>query len=223
MSSLSVIRARLLASEEKLSYLWQLMAQPYSQLIQLLLDYIANHPDFPTWLDKFRLPDTLIKEFITTHQTKYLCQELPGRFRQSAVTLVKNIYKSWFAHKKSKLLSLQGKKRFLSMLKSDEQLLLESGYDLYTLTSHAQNLLQQVQLELEELWQQEGIKPEDEQSIFGKITNKLYELHDKTQSIPKRCVIAYLIKNGNQIRGRTRRQRSLPTTSHPKRNPNSTP
>ena len=199
MPSISVIRSRLIASENILCYLWQLMAQPYSELVKDLLEYIANHPDFPAWLQQFRLPDALIKDFVKTHKTQSPCKDLPGRFRDSAVILVKNIYASWFAIQKQKLLSLRGKKRFLSMLKSDEEILLESGADLYYITQQAQKLLKAIEDELETKWQLEGTKPLDEQAIFWQITNQLYDLHHQTKSLKKRCLIAYLIKNGNQI------------------------
>ncbi len=39
MSSLAVIRARLIAPEQVLRHFWILMAHPYSQLIQILLEY----------------------------------------------------------------------------------------------------------------------------------------------------------------------------------------
>lgn len=199
MPSISVIRSRLIASENILCYLWRLMAQPYSELVKDLLEYIANHPDFPVWLQQFRLPDALIKDFVKTHKTQSPCKDLPGRFRDSAVILVKNIYASWFAVQKQKLLSLQGKKRFLSMLKSDEEIQQQSGYDLYSITEQAQKLLLAIQDELETKWQLEGTKPLDEQAIFWQITNQLYDLYDQTKSLKKRCIISYLIKNRNQI------------------------
>ena len=49
------------------------------------------------------------------------------------------------------------------------------------------------------IWEKEGTKPLHEKDIFWKITNKLYDIHDRTQSLKKRCLIAYLIKNGNTI------------------------
>ncbi|MDJ0661037.1 MAG: type V CRISPR-associated protein Cas12k [Crocosphaera sp.] len=199
MKSISVIRARLLASEDTLCSLWQLMAHPYSELIATLLEYISNHPDFSTWLEQCRLPNTLIKDYVKTLKTESPYQDLPGRFRDSAVILVTTIYKSWFAVKKRKLFSLQGKKRFLAILKSDEELQQDSGYDLYTLTREAEKLLQDIQAQLEQQWQEEQTRPIDEEAIFWQVTNHLYSLYDQTKSVKKRSVIAYLIKNNHQL------------------------
>ncbi len=199
MKSISVIRARLLASEDTLCSLWQLMAHPYSELVKTLLEYISTHPDFSTWLKKCRLPDTLIKDYAKILKTESPYQDLPGRFRDSAVILVSAIYKSWFAIKKYKLLSLQGKKRFLALLKSDEELQKDSGYDIYTLTSEAEKLLRDTQEQLEQQWQEQQTRPIEEQAIFWQITNHLYYLYDQTKSVKKRSVIAYLIKNGHQL------------------------
>ena len=199
MSSLTAIRARLILPEDGLQYLWTLTAQPYSQLIGTILEYLANHPDFLKWSDEFKLPKQIIQDFVKPLKSQSPYQDLPGRFLDSAVTLVHNIYLSWFAQRKSKLYSLRGKKRFFALLKSDEDLQNQSGYDLYTLAKKAQELLEAVTKELEAIWAKEGTEPIDEQGIFWQITNKLYEIYDKTKSIKKRCLVAYLVKNGNNI------------------------
>jgi hypothetical protein len=199
MSSLTAIRARLVLSEDALQYLWILTAQPYSQLIGTILEYLANHPDFLKWSDEFKLPKQIIQDFVKPLKSQSPYQDLPGRFLDSAVTLVHNIYLSWFAQRKSKLYSLRGKKCFFALLKSDEDLQNESGYDLYTLAKKAQELLEEVTKELEAIWEKEGTKPIDEQGVFWKVTNKLYEIHDRTNSIKKRCLVAYIVKNGNNI------------------------
>lgn len=149
MSSLIVIRTKLIPPEDVLQSLWIMTAQPYSQLVQIILEYIANHADFSQWLENFKLPKNLIKDFVKPLKTQSPYQELPGRFRDSAITLVNNIYLSWFAQKKGKLYSLRGKKRFFTLLKSDEELQNESGYDLYTLGEKAKELLEEVIKDLE--------------------------------------------------------------------------
>lgn len=80
MSSFSVVQARLIAPEETRQYLWQLMAEPYSQLVKAHLDYLSSHPDFESWLSEFQIPASVINEFAKTCKTQSPYQDLPGRF-----------------------------------------------------------------------------------------------------------------------------------------------
>jgi hypothetical protein len=197
--SISVIQTRLVGSEESLRSIWLLMKDYYSEFVKTLLEYLSSHPDFNIWLDQCSFPDAILKDYAKTCQTISPYQSLPGRFRTSAVTLVKNTYLSWFAVKKRQLNSLKGKKRFFALFKSDEELQKDSGLDFYTITTKAEKLLLEVRQKLEKEWKKNKTIPLDDESMFWEITNNLYDLYERTKSNEIRCLIAYLIKNSNKI------------------------
>ncbi len=132
MTHITVVQCRLIAPEGTLQHIWAMMAQQQTPLINERLHNINTHPDINTWLTANQLPSKLVETLAQPLKTQPPYQELPGRFITSAITLVKEMYASWFAVQTQKRLSLDGKKRFLSLLQSDEQLLQDSQTDFDT-------------------------------------------------------------------------------------------
>ena len=63
--SVKTIECRIVAKPESLQYLWELMTQKNTPLINELLAQVPNHPDFEEWLQKGTLPEKAIKELCT--------------------------------------------------------------------------------------------------------------------------------------------------------------
>ena len=91
---------------------------------------------------------------------------MPGRFSNSAETLVKEIYKSWFAVQRKKRNSLWGKQRWLAMLKSEQELLEQTGLSLPELQAEAQKILIQEQKKFDKLKQDKNSQAEIPKDLF---------------------------------------------------------
>ncbi len=108
MSHITVVQCRLIAPESTLQRIWTMMTQQQTPLINQLLHHLNTHPDINTWLTANQLPSKLVETLAQELKTQPLYQELPGRFITSAITLVKEMYASWFAVQTQKRLSLDG-------------------------------------------------------------------------------------------------------------------
>ena len=193
MTHITVVQCRLIAPESTLKHIWTMMAQQQTPLVNQLLHHISTHPDINTWLTANQLPSKLVETLAQQLKTQPLYQELPGRFITSAITLVKEMYASWFAVQTQKRLSLDGKKRFLSLLKSDEQLMQDSQTDFQTLCHKAEQLLKRTQnkLKLED--------HQNSQKAHWSLINALYTAHNNTKTPRSRAAFAFLIKNKGQV------------------------
>ena len=205
------VQCRLQAKEETLRYLWQLMVEKNTLLVNEILEAIRINPELEQWLDQGSIPATAIKLIVKNlkHQPKF--QGMPGRFSDSAENLVKQIYKSWFTIQRKKRRRLFGKKRWLSMLKSEQELLNETGLALPQLQSEAEKVLEQEREKLAKLLrkQKQYTKNKLEKSLFSylfdtyeKLTDnyeKEQKPHLKTKKLIKLCALVYLLKNQCQI------------------------
>ena len=189
MTHITVVQCRLIAPEITLEHIWTMMAQQQTPLINQLLHHVNTHPDINTWVTANQLPSKIVETLAQQLKTQPLYQELSGRFITSAITLVKEMYASWFAIQLQKRLSLDGKKRFLSLLQSDEQLMQESQTDFQTLCSKAEQLLKRTQNKL---------KPEEPQN-HSSLINAIYTAHSQAKSPLSRAAFALLIKNSGQV------------------------
>jgi IS605 OrfB family transposase len=124
-------------------------------------------------------------------------QDMPGRFANAAENLVKYIYKSWFALQEKRRFRLQRKQHWLSMLRSDLELELESGCSLETLRTQATKILTKKKAELE---RNQKEKPDQAPKDNSKaLFNSLFQAYDKAKAPLRRCAIAYLLKNNCQV------------------------
>lgn len=78
--SIITIQCRLVADEETLRCLWELMAQKNTPLIQELLEQLGKHPNFETWLQKSMVPQVEIKRLCDSLKTQERFADQPGRF-----------------------------------------------------------------------------------------------------------------------------------------------
>lgn len=131
------IQCRLVANVTTRQKLWELMADKNTPLINKLLLQIAQHPNFETWRQKSNCPTGIVKELCEPLRTDPRFIGQPGRFYTSAIALVNYIYKSWFALMKRSQYRLEGKVRWLEMLKSDAELVEASGVTIDNLRERA--------------------------------------------------------------------------------------
>jgi hypothetical protein len=106
------IQCSLIAKEETLRYLWNLMMEQNTLLVTETLEHIRTHPQLDLWLAQGYIPAETIKKIVIELKQQPKFRGMPGRFSTSAETLVQEIYKSWFAVQRKKRNSLLGKKRW---------------------------------------------------------------------------------------------------------------
>jgi hypothetical protein len=121
------IQCRLVASEPTRQHLWKLMADANTPLINELLKQVGQHPDFEAWRHKGKLPAGIVKQLCQPLRTDPRFIGQPGRFYMSAIAVVDYIYKAWLALQKRLQYQLEGKMRWLEMLKSDADTKLRSN------------------------------------------------------------------------------------------------
>lgn len=197
------IQCRLVASEPTRHQLWKLMADLNTPLINELLVQVAQHPEFETWRQKGKHPAKIVKELCEPLKTDPRFIGQPGRFYTSAIATVNYIYKSWFALMKRSQSQLEGKMRWLEMLKSDTELVEVSGVTLESLRTKAAEILAQfapqpdtVEAQPAKGKKRKKIKKSDAESS---ISNSLFEAYLDTEDNLTRCGISYLLKNSCKI------------------------
>jgi len=205
------IQCRLVASEPSRHQLWKLMAQLNTPLINELLVQVAQHPEFETWRQKGKHPTGIVKELCQPLKTDPRFIGQPGRFYTSAIATVNYIYKSWFALMKRSQSQLEGKMRWLEMLKSDTELVEASGVTLESLRTKAAEILNQFapQTDTVEAQPAKGNKRKKTKKSDGdcaertlrerSISQILFDAYHDTEEILIRCAIGYLLKNGCKI------------------------
>lgn len=135
------IQCRLVANTTTYEAFWKLMAEGNTPLINELLHQICQHPDFPTWREKGKIPGGLIKQLCNSLKTDPRFQDQPGRFYMSAIALVERICKSWLKRQQRLDFQLKAKQRWLNQLKTDEQLIEESQCSLEQIRTKASEIL----------------------------------------------------------------------------------
>lgn len=192
--SVITIQCRLVAEEDSLRSLWELMADKNTPLINELLVQVGKHPEFEIWLKKGRIPTQLLKTLVNSLKTQERFAGQPGRFYSSAIALVDYVYKSWFALQKRRKSQIEGKEYWLTILKSDLQLEQESQNNLSTIRTRANEILTRF-----------TSQPEHNRNRKSNNTQKsslfqvLLSIYKETQDPLTRCALAYLLKNNCQI------------------------
>lgn len=207
--SIITIQCRLIASQESLRNLWELMTQKNTPLVNELLEQLGKHPDFQTWLEKGILPESTIKNLCNSLKKEPHFADQPGRFYTSAISLVDDIYKSWLALQKQRQRTIEGKERWLQILKSDNELEQDSNSSLEAIRVQAAKILKKVSAQLAKPQQQDRktkkvkkAKKQDNEKASPNKFNKLMEAYKRAKNPLSRCAIAYLLKNNCQLSDR---------------------
>lgn len=198
------IQCRLVASESSRHQLWKLMAELNTPLINELLRQVSQHPEFETWRQKGKHPTSVVKELCEPLKTDPRFIGQPARFYTSATTLVNYIYKSWFALMKRSQYQLEGKTLWLEMLRSDTELVENSGVSLDVLRAKAREILAPfAPLNTSETQSTNGKKAKkrkkSQSSVSDTLSKNLFESYRNTEDNLTRCAISYLLKNGCKI------------------------
>jgi hypothetical protein len=82
--SQKTIQCQLFADEPARKYLWQLMSDRNTPLINELLRLVALHPDFLTWRSKGKLPTAEVTKLAKTLKTDPRFSGQPAKFHISA-------------------------------------------------------------------------------------------------------------------------------------------
>lgn len=201
--SFITIQCRLVAPEETLRHLWELMEKKNTPLINELLEQLGKHPDFETWMQKGKLPTGVVDTLCRSLKTNPCFAGQPGRFYYSASTLVDYMYNSYLALQQKRQRQIEGKERWLSILKSDGELEQESGCSLEVIRAKASQILTQVATQSDSKQNQppkrkktkKGNANEPPSTVF----NQLFDSYGKTKDSLRRCALAYLLKNDCQV------------------------
>ncbi|NMF64702.1 hypothetical protein DP113_03290 [Brasilonema octagenarum UFV-E1] len=200
------IQCRLVASESTRQQLWKLMAEKNTPLINELLLNVPQHQDFETWRQKGKHPTGIVKELCQPLKTDPRFISQPARFYASAIATVNYIYFSWLALMKRLQYKLEGKTRWLEMLRSDEQLVEASGVTLDSLRIKANEILAQLspQSALVEAKEKKGNTVKKTRKSQNSDNNRslsatLFQAYRDTEDILTRCAISYLLKNGCKV------------------------
>jgi len=199
--SVITIQCRLVAEEDSLRNLWELMAEKNTPLINELLAQLGKHSEFETWLEKGKIPTELLKTLVNSLKTQEPFAEQPGRFYTSAITLVDYIYKSWFSLQKRRKYQIEGKERWLKMLKSDLELEQESQCSLDSIRTKATELLTKFTPQSDQNNNRKNGKKAKKSTKIktSSLCKILLNTYEEAQDLLVHCALAYLLKNNCQI------------------------
>ena len=189
------IQCRLVASETTRKLLWKLTAEKNTPLINEILWKINNRPDFEQWQKDAKLPSSLVSDLCKSLKEDPLYAGQPSRFYLSVTKLVNYIYKSWLKLQQRRQRKLKGQEHWLSMLKSNTELLKECECSLDILRNKAREILTNVETIIEKS------KNKANNKKVSKKSSLLFDLYDETEEedILTRSAICYLLKNGSKL------------------------
>ncbi len=196
------IQCRLVASEATRQYFWSLMAGRNTPLINEILEQMSQHSDFEAWRQRGKHPTAVVSQLCQPLKTDARFTGQPARLYSSAVHMADYIYKSWLKIQQHLQRRVDGKLRWLDMLKSDEALVQESGIELASIQDRAAALLAQLQpaVPSDKPTQNQGKKTKKKANPSDRsLANQLFERYQDTKSVLERCVIAFLLKNGCKL------------------------
>ncbi len=186
MSQITV-QCRLFADETARRYLWELMSDRNTPLVNELLRLVAIHSDFSTWRSKGKLPTAEVTKLAKTLKTDPRFSNQPAKFHISAQKTVLYTFKSWLAIQKRVQWQLEGKISWLKMLRTDEESIADCGQDLNQIRTNAQALLLRYQSADNSAESQKNLR------------KSLYQAYERTEDLLSRSAIAYLLRNRCQI------------------------
>ncbi|NET47947.1 MAG: hypothetical protein F6K09_04305, partial [Merismopedia sp. SIO2A8] len=196
--SIITVHCRLTAPEAVRRHLWHLMAECNTPLINALLKQVSQHPQFETWQRQGTVPVRTILSICKPLREQYPGQ--PGRCYTSAILMVAYTYESWLALQKKRRLRLDGKQRWLDIVKSDEELLRISNTTIEAIQAQARNIVSQpIPGQIPELVKQKTKSKKSKPSKAPSLMDNLFNSYAATDEPLACCAIAYLIKNGGKI------------------------
>ncbi|WP_069791082.1 type V CRISPR-associated protein Cas12k [Cyanobacterium sp. IPPAS B-1200] len=181
--SLITIQCRLVASADTRQFLWMLMSQKNTPLINEIFMRIAEHPDFSVWKEKGKLPKNFLAQQIAELKEDKRFQGQPCRFYASVHKMIEYVYESWFTIQDKNKFRLQGHTRWLEMLKPDTEILQCFDGSLEKLQNQARKILDEI----------------DSTLPHKRIIDQLFKEYERINDPRIQGAIVYLIKNGASI------------------------
>ncbi len=201
--SIITIHCRLTAPEPIRRHLWHLMAESNTPLVSELMKLVSQHPNFETWQRRGAVPESAIKDLCAPLKEVYPGQ--PARFYASAISMVLYTYKSWLTIQQNGRRRLDGKQRWLDVVKSDLELVELSGSNLDVIKQKAQEILDRLNAVTNEIESAPNAKKGKKAKQKAKSSNddnlmsKLFTAYDDTEDILSKCAIAHLLKNDCKV------------------------
>ncbi|WP_017299645.1 hypothetical protein [Nodosilinea nodulosa] len=135
-----------LASDDTKAYLWSLSVGS-THLCQELNKRISNHELFEDWVQNAEIPDAEIKKIWKELKEGEMFKHIPERFCRSGLLTIQNIYSSWLSGRRKLQDRLKGLEYWLSIVKSDIELVSESGLDIEEIQVRAEEIINDLQAE----------------------------------------------------------------------------
>ncbi|MBW4421089.1 MAG: type V CRISPR-associated protein Cas12k [Myxacorys californica WJT36-NPBG1] len=174
------------------------MASSNTPLVNDLIKQVSQHPNFEIWQRRGTLPTRAVQALCDPLKATYPGQ--PGRFYASASLMVTYTYESWLSLQQSRRHRLDGKQRWLNVVKSDAELLELSNSTLEGLQQQAQAILRQLSAESHPTSQKrQQVRSQSHSSNPASLLTRLFETYEGTDDSLTRCAIAHLIKSGGKI------------------------
>jgi len=224
------IQCRLIATEETRRSLWLLMAERNTPFIYELLNRVSQHDDFEAWQRSGRLNTDALKKLWKSYKDEFPPKTQPGRFYTSAKLTVQHIYESWLALQKKLRLRLDGKQRWLEMLKSDAELIELSECSLDEIQVRANEILAKTVVQLRSQGNQDTtIQKVDHKNSSDendknerskskrKLSDLLFEAYASAEDSLSRCAIVHLLKNSCKVGEQAEDLKKLSETFHKKK------
>ena len=185
------IQCRLFADETARQYLWELMCDRNTPLVNELLRLVPLHSDFSTWRSSGKIPTKEFTKLAKTLDKDSRFNNQPAKFRISAEKTALYTFKSWVAIQKRTQWRLKGKISWLRMLRTNEESIADCGQDLEQIRNKAQALILQYQA------------AEDSAESKTHLRKSLYQVYEQTEDSLSRIAVAYLLRNRCQIPSET--------------------
>lgn len=197
------IQCKLVTTEVTRHYIWHLMAEKHTPLINELLKCIAQDSHFEEWCHAGKIPLEAVRKTCKQLQQNSQFIGQPGRFYSSATATVYRICKSWLALRTRLRNQIAGQTRWLAILQSNDELTIASQSDIDMLRAKARQLLTQLNhsdsQDNEPQPKKARSKKKESKQPGSAISSTLFTLYGETEEVLTRCAIAYLLKNGCKL------------------------
>jgi IS605 OrfB family transposase len=202
--TIKTIRCCLCGDETTRKFFWEAMVS-YTLLVNHLLAEVANHSQFQEWQSKGDIPrqpiEKLIEEF-----TADMSAALPCRFRTSAVLMTQYVYKAWFKQQQKRRWRLQGKKQWVEVIESDNELAQTTSFSQEEVCSRAREILDLVNSRgIGSLGNQSRDKPKARVTLLGFLLDRF----EGTHNLLERRAIVHLLKNNLTVNEQDKDLKSL--------------
>lgn len=201
--SFVTIQCRLVVSESIRCRLWNLMANKNTPLINQLLQSVSQHDEIEAWQRRGTVSVKTVRELGEPFKTDPRFEGQPGRFYTSASLMVTYTYKSWLALQRKRQQRLDGKLRWLNIVKSNAQLVQDSGCDLDTIRTKAGEVLAHLNTQDSPApprsTKQKRKKKKQSALADPNLIGLLFGAYEATEDALSRCAISHLLKNNCQV------------------------